>query len=260
MRDPDEGLTPDGMIRTGADSSRVPTLFEPVVAAMIDAFDEVRGATAELHLYGSVATGTARAGISDVDIVAIDVPLDWAGATAARLSTQFASVCRGVEIGVAGHGDYVGEDDQAYGNRVFLRHYCVPLAGPDALRSPASFPGDARAARGFNGDIEIRLARWRHMSADARRVARKTLLAAAGVVSIRTGTWTTDRATAARSWGDFDLSRAAGMEALLGWADGAIAATPRELSTVLAPDGIVAEVADRFARDIGLWQHSNVDL
>ncbi len=43
-------------------------------------------------------------------------------------------------------GKLRAEGDEAYGNRVFLRHYCLPLAGPDRLRGTAAFRADARAA------------------------------------------------------------------------------------------------------------------
>lgn len=231
--------------------------FEPIISAVLSAFDEVADESSELYLYGSVATGTARAGWSDVDLVAIDVGEEWCRETGRRLSDQFAPLCRGVEIGFASRSDYAGDGDEAYGNRVFLRHYCAPLAGRCVVRSPEPFQGDARAARGFNGDIGARLARWRTNGGQTRAVARKTLLAAAGVVSILDGTWTTDRGTAAGRWSEIEPSDERGAAMLAAWADGNgdddEAVTAAELDAALAPDGIVANVTDRFAAAIGLW-------
>lgn len=147
--DPEEGLNPDGTIRTGVRRQRVPAEFEPAVLAVMEAFGELSDECAELHLYGSVATGMAQLGTSDVDLVAIGVAERWAREIGAALSTRFATLCRGVEIGPGRPADFSGEDDAAYGNRVFLRHHCVPLAGPDVLRRVEPFHGDARAARGF---------------------------------------------------------------------------------------------------------------
>lgn len=203
-------------------------------------------------MYGSVACGTASVGNSDVDLAAIGVPSSWAHETGARLSKRFARLCRGVEIGSTSRDSYVGDSNEAYGNRVFLRHYCVPLAGPDAVRRPGGFRGDARPARGFNGDIGLRLAQWR-TSADARRVARKTLFAAAGVVSVRDQTWTTDRDTAACRWAELYPGWTDQAAELLAWANGGRTASAHQLVQALAPDGIVAAVAARFAADIGLW-------
>jgi hypothetical protein len=59
----------------------------------------------------------------------------------------------GVEVAAATSADLAGDTDAACGYRVFLRHYCVHLAGPDPSAGLPAFPADARAARGFNGDI-----------------------------------------------------------------------------------------------------------
>lgn len=254
MRDPREGLNADGTIRTGARRDRVPTAFEPIISAVVEAFGDVADDTAELHVYGSAANGTALPGRSDVDLVAIDVAEDWCRETGRHLSARFSRLCRGVEIEHSGRRDYLGDGDEAYGNRVFLRHYCVPLAGANTVRSPSPFQGDVRAARGFNGDIGLRLAHWRSSGVRARVVARKTLLAAAGVVSVLDGTWTTDRATAASRWVEIAPGHAREVDALIAWTDDDSAATAADVDAVLSPEGIVADVVDRFAATIGLWR------
>ncbi len=106
--DPEEGLAPDGTIRTGARRDRVPAEFEPVLASAVAAFGEVSDKHSELHLYGSVATGTARLGASDVDLLAIGVPAGWARDVSADLSHRFIDVCRGVEIGQGEAADFRG--------------------------------------------------------------------------------------------------------------------------------------------------------
>ena len=252
MLDPREGLTPDGMIRTGVRRERVPAALEPVLADLLDEFDGLRSPAAELHLYGSVATGQARVGASDLDVVLIDGSADWAAAIGEQLSQKHSRLCRGVEIGPARRSDYQGDQDEAYGNRVFLRHYCLPLAGPNAIVETGPFPGDRRAARGFNGDIGRRLQQWRSGGARARAVGRKTLLAAAGVMSVRNRIWTTDRETAARAWAESDPGRRGDIEQLSGWANGS-PARPDELAAAIEPHGIVTGLIDRFADEIGFW-------
>jgi hypothetical protein len=255
MRDPDEGLTADGLICTGVRRDRVPADFEPELASVIDSFDELGDASAELYLYGSVATGMAHVGRSDVDLMAIGVPAAWARGTSARLSARFADLCRGVAIGEAQRADFRGDGDEAYGWRVFLRHYCVPVAGADAVRQAAPFAGDRRAARGLNGDIALHLARWREaQGVDARRVARKALLAAAGVISVHDRTWTTDRSTAAHRWATLEPDRAADMAAMLAWSEDARQASPGDVAVALSPEGIVAAIVDRFGSEVGFWR------
>ena len=249
--DPEEGLNPDGTIRTGVRRKQVPAVFEPVVVAAVEALRELSDEGAELHLYGSVATGMARIRTSDVDMVAIGVSGRRARDIGAALSTRFVDICRGVEIGPGRPTDFCGDDDAAYGNQVFLRHYCVSLAGPDSLRRAEPFQGDVRAARGFNGDIARCLNAWR-AGANPRQVARKTLLAAAGVISVHDKTWTTDRYTAAHRWAEIDPDRSDDMIRLLAWAEGRVVPLAAELDAALEQYGVVQVVVDRFATEVGL--------
>jgi len=256
VADPREGTAADGTIRTGADRGRVPAAFEPILADAIVLAGE-HGAS--LYVYGSVANGTVRPGSSDVDLLSLDLP--DAPAIAHCLSARYARLCRGVEISASKAADLVGDTDSAYGNRAFLRHYCVHLSGPDPSATLSAFPADARAARGFNGDIAWYHRRWRQwldegtVAADVlgTKVARKTLLAVAGLVSVHDRTWTTDRSRAAQRWGEIEPGLAAPLDVLLSWASARRRPSREEVARVLGGDGVVAAVAHRFASLIGLW-------
>jgi len=209
-------MTADGIIVTGAARDRVPRRFEPVLADAVTAVDALDQA-ASLYVYGSVATGQARPGQSDVDLLTVDVPAKATSALAAELTRRHRGVCRAVDIATTASADFGRPTDECYGNRVFLRHYCVHLTGPVQPVEPGGFAADARAARGFNGDIADRAVRWQDaLRADAnwaevaRTIARKTLLAVAGLVSVHDRTWTTDRATAAARWRNSSTALAAG--------------------------------------------------
>jgi Nucleotidyltransferase domain len=262
VADPGEGVAADGTIVTGADRSRVPAAFEPVLA---DATALASACGASLYVYGSVANGTVRPGASDVDLLSVDLP--DAAAAGQRLSARYAGLCRGVEIAAAEAVDLVGDTDACYGFRVFLRHYCVHLAGPDPSTALPAFPADARAARGFNGDIGWHYRRWKQelesgaASADlvGIRAARKTLLAAAGLVSVRDRTWTTDRARAARRLGELKPGLAAPLCGLLSWATAEHRPAREEVWSALACDGIIAAIVERFASLIGLWADDRQD-
>ncbi len=149
MLDPREGIAPDGTIVTGAARSRVPGVFEPLIAAAVEELSA--RSQVSVYLYGSVATGQAQPGRSDVDLLTAGLDRDDARAVATSLSEGFPGLCRGVGIAVADAEDLVGESDEAYGFRVFLRHYCVHLYGPDLGNHLPAFRADAHAARGFNG-------------------------------------------------------------------------------------------------------------
>ncbi len=258
MRDPDEGLSESGMIVTGARRERVPPAFEPVVEAAGDHVRDRGRCRGSLYLYGSVATGAAQVGVADVDLLTVGLARNDAEAIGLELSVAFTGVCRAVEVAVADPHDYVGDGDEEYGNRVFLRHYCVHLAGPDDRVSLPDFPGDARAARGFNGDLARHAQLWREAldrgddaGALGRRIARKTLLAVAGLVSVHDHGWTTDRMLAARRWSEIQPATAAGLRALVRWVDRD--EVPTEAKVRAALDGIVVVTTQSFADSIGLW-------
>jgi len=256
VADPDEGVAADGTIRTGARRGRVPEIFEPVLAEAV-AFAGESGAS--LYVYGSVANGTARPGSSDVDLLSIGLP--GTAIVEQRLSARYADRCRGVEVAAATAADFAGDADAAYGYRVFLRHYCVHLAGPDPSTRLPAFPADARAARGFNGDLGQHLRLWRRaltsgtLAADLLgvRAARKTLLAVAGLVSVRDHTWTTGRSRAVWRWSELEPGLAVQLSQLHSWAERQHDPAREEVERALADDGIVVAIVQRFGSLIGLW-------
>lgn len=249
-------MAADGTIRTGAHRDRVPAAFEPVLA---DAVALICESEASLYVYGSVANGTARPRSSDVDLLSIDVP--DAAMLGRHLSERYADRCRGVEVAAATARDFAGEADAAYGYRVFLRHYCVHLAGPDPSSALPAFPADARAARGFNGDIGQHLLRWRQefesgaVAADLLgiRAARKTLLAVAGLVSVSDHTWTTSRSRAVRRWSELEPGLASQLGRLHSWTKRERYPSREEVERALTGDGIVSAIVTRFDNLIGLW-------
>lgn len=251
MHDPEEGITATGMIRTGVRPREYTQQHQEIIDTLIASV----APDVSVYLYGSVAAGTAVMPTSDIDFLTFGLAADEASDLGRRLSARAATTCRRVAIAPARPGDLHRLDDEGYGLRVFLRHYCVHLAGPphhDAL--PPAFPADQRAARGFNGDIARFAERWRSEleqgsadpSALGTAIARKTLLAVSGLVSIRDGTWTTDRRRAAAQWRTEDPS----VTELLAWLD-TPPSTRAEVRAAL--DGAVAHVVSVFADEIGLW-------
>jgi predicted nucleotidyltransferase len=259
MHDPDEGVRPDGTIVTGARRDRVPVAFEPIVVA---ALDDVRAVDRDvaLYLYGSVATGRAQVGESDVDLLTIGLPAVAAAAMSRDLSSRFISVCRSVEISRANRDDFAGEYDEAYGNRVFLHHYCVKLSGKPRSDLSTNYPADSRAARGFNGDIGMRAQQWRHAlngggdpTTVSYRLARKTLLAVASLVSVHDDTWTTDRIRAARRWAEIDPPTASDMAALVDWTRPSTTRVRSRHHVQRMLAGTITRIVEAFRTRIGLW-------
>jgi len=252
-------MSADGMIVTGACRRRIAPEFQPVIEMAVERVSAL-GQSHSVYLYGSVATGMAQAGKSDVDLVTIGLDSSAAERIGKDLGAEFASLCRSVDIGAAQLSDYGGPGDAAYGNRVFLRHYCVHLAGPDIGLGLFDFRADVAAARGFNGDIGLCADRWRtevlHEPCApllGRRVARKTLLAVAGLVSVHDAIWTTDRVAAAWRWGMLKPSLADSLRELVSWGSAlTTGASPSEVKVAL--DGVVADVVSEFGERIGFWR------
>jgi len=261
MHDPLEGVTSLGTVQTGASRDRVSVLFEPVLDAAVVAV-RIADGDASVYVYGSVATGMAQPGRSDIDLLTVGLPSATAAEVARALSVRFSDLCRAVEVAAAQRSDFSGDSDEAYGGRVFLRHYCVHLVGPDLHSALPDFAADVRAARGFNGDIAQNAQRWRMELDDgcdlaplSRRLARKSLLAVAGLVSVHDNTWTTDRATAAARWAEIEPTLADGLQILLTWSREH--ATHHRESVKAALDGVVAQIVDAFETSIGLWNSEN---
>lgn len=257
VRDPGEGVAADGTITTGVARSRVPPPFEPVLSTAVGVI-AAAGRDVSAYLYGSVATGQARQPRSDVDLLTVGLGPGRAAELGRELSGQFSGLCRGVEIAAATPEDLAGESDGAYGFRVFLRHYCLYLAGPDYRRGLPRFPADARAARGLNADIARHAARWRDALAAGeeprrlgRRLARKTLLAVAGLVSIHDATWTTDRAFAAHRWAEIEPELGSDLRALLAWSDDLVLPGRQAVQHML--DVTTSRITAAFAGTVGLW-------
>ncbi len=93
MRDPGEGVAADGTITTGVARSRVPQPFEAVLSMAVEAIAET-GCDAAAYLYGSVATGQARRGQSDVDLLTVGPGPGLAAELSHELSGQFGHLCQ----------------------------------------------------------------------------------------------------------------------------------------------------------------------
>ena len=90
-----------------------------------------------------------------------------------------------------------------------------------------------------------------HPAVLGRAIARKTLLAVAGLVSVNDRTWTTDRERAAARWSEVDPDRGPGLRQLVAWIDAADDVDRTDLARAL--DTTVTPIVEAFANTIGLW-------
>lgn len=232
-RDPAEGVDADGVIVTGAARERIPPTYRPVVADCTAELQESFGDRLHsLYLYGSVATGQARPGVSDLDLIAVwahDANPAEVHAVEATLSARHAHVVRDVGISSAALVEVLADDRDGLGWRCFLRHYGVWLAGRDLRPQLPPCRASRAVADAFNDDVHALVQRWRtelaqaqdtsEVAAIARAAARKLLLVTATLESVEHGGWTTDRATGARLLARHHPQWAAVAESAIGWCD-----------------------------------------
>jgi uncharacterized protein len=206
VRDPRERVDDDGVIVTGVDADRVPALYDETLDDAVATLSRALGdALHSVYLYGSVATGQASAPSSDVDLVAVlrhPAP-DVVAAAAAALSDRHRHLAREVGIGSVDLATLQRRDRIGHAERCFLKHYTVHLAGPDLRTTYPRCRATPQLAAGFNGDLRVVLdgVRTRLLEVDdelqrgtlAASACRKLLMAAATLLSVREGGWTTDR-------------------------------------------------------------------
>lgn len=255
QHDPLEGLDLSGNIITGADGSRFAEKFLPI----LEAVKERVSPEVSLYVYGSVATGMARERDSDVDIISIGLDSARAEELNAELTEMFAELCRGVEIGPTQLADFEGSREEAQGFRIFLKHYCAHLAGPDISSEFPEHPGGKLAARCFNGDIATHRDEWIRELDDgaepeelARKIARKALLAVAGLVSVHDETWTTNRVSSAQRWAELRPELADDLSEVVLWSDSRFKELSKDSIHVMLT-GCITKIVDDFSERIGLW-------
>ncbi len=97
------------------------------------------------------------------------------------------------------------------------------------------------------------------MAALQRRVARKALLAVAGLVSVHDRTWTSDRSGTACRCAQLHPADAEGLERPSVWAGTSspsaspVTADREALARALGDGDVAAHVVDAFRQDVGLW-------
>ncbi len=239
------------MIRTRATRDAIATIYAPALQAAVEAM----AGPAARYVDGSVATGPAAPPTSDVDLLTVGLPASQAQRLSAERSARFADRCREVSVAPARRQHLEDRSVEGYGLRAFPRHDCVHLAEADPADGLGDCPADARAARGFNGDFGRHRQRWRsaldrdvEVAQLGTRIARKTLLAVACLVSLRDATWSTDPRSCAARWNHLEPDIR--LDTLVAWLD-----TPPGDPGAIAPvlHGPVAAVVQAFESESGVW-------
>lgn len=222
-----KGLDQDGTIAREGSLDRVPPAFGPLVAAararVGGTFDGERLHSA--YLYGSVPRGTARLGVSDLDLLLAlrDEPTDADRADARRVENSLDlgfDAIDGVGILLFSAATLLSELER-HDLGFFVACLCTPLLGDDLGARLPRYRPTALLARETNGDLGPCLPRWRERAAAAttdaerralsRGAARKIVRTGFTLVMPRWGGWTSDLAESAEIFGRYHPGRAAQM-------------------------------------------------
>ncbi|MGW1167529.1 nucleotidyltransferase domain-containing protein [Streptomyces sp. NPDC002550] len=223
------GLDDQGCIAREGSLARVPGVFRPVVAVARDGLLELFGTRLHsAYLYGSIPRGTAREGLSDLDLLVAlrdepaDADRDAVRALGEAVDKEFPQI-DGVGTLLYGR-DRLLSDLERYDLGWFVACLCTPLLGEDLAEYLPRYRPDSLLARETNGDLALWLPRWRKRIADAEDTeeARRPLVRFMSRHLVRTGFtlvmprwngWTSDLHEMAEVCGTYYPERAAQLRA-----------------------------------------------
>ncbi|MBT2478637.1 nucleotidyltransferase domain-containing protein [Streptomyces sp. ISL-94] len=220
------GLDADGYIEREGALGQVQAEFRPVVAAARERIAEAYGRRLHsAYLYGSLPRGTARPGLSDLDLLLAlhrepsEEDRDAAEVLSRGLDEDFPEI-EGAGILLYGKDTLLSEQER-YDLGWFLACLCTPLLGADLAEHLPRYRPDGLLARETNGDLADVLPDWRakvqaaSAPEDYRRLsrafARRLVRAGFTLVMPRWGGWTSDLTESAEIFGAYYPERAAQM-------------------------------------------------
>jgi predicted nucleotidyltransferase len=185
-----------------------------------------------VYLYGSVATGRAAPPASDLDLLVV---LNRGEAEAKiqsfanEISAHHLDLVREVAIATVVLGEIWSNTTDGLGIRCFIKHYCLPLHGPDLRPEIPPCAASPEVAWAFNCNIgdSVESAKSQLAAAKSpaevervcRASARRVTLATTSLVSIVGRTWTTSRDVAAEAMSSLYPQWARATRKALGWCD-----------------------------------------
>lgn len=203
----DDGLDAEGYVRNLGSLSKIPTSLQPAVdQARLKIGEAFQSELHSLYLYGSVASGKAQLGSSDLDLFLVfrESPQAHVQALAtqleAELTQKFLPDLREVGFALASLSEILGGDNQI-GWGFFIKHQCVCLTGEDlAVKFPRYKPTRA-VAYGLNGDLSLEIEKTKNVlqsglpevvNKGMMSISRKMVRTAFCLVIEEANCWTTD--------------------------------------------------------------------
>ncbi|WP_199923481.1 nucleotidyltransferase domain-containing protein [Streptomyces sp. NRRL F-5123] len=188
------GLGPDGTILREGSLARVQPEYVPLLDSVRARVPAVfpGGRLHSAYVYGSIPRGTARTGISDLDLVVVlhqppSAADRAAGDALSRALDREFAVIDGVGLLLFDAGTLLSELER-YDLGFFVACLCTPVLGEDLADSLPRYRPDGLLARETNGDLALALPGWAdRFSAASSGPERRVLCRGAARRVVRTG-------------------------------------------------------------------------
>lgn len=230
------GVDDNGFIVTEVSVDKITpqykTIVDGVLSTIIEKFtSQIDG----IYLYGSVATGKAVEGKSDLDILIVlkEIPDKTLSEDIKSLenilSERYEPMFRGVGLTVTNIAEVTSEKEK-YGYMCYIKHLCVCVYGSDITKDIPSFKPSKEVAKGFNGDISEVLKSYKdkiekvtselELKKLSQEVSKKIIRTGFSLVMPRSGSWSTDLQSSFDTFIYYYPEKAEDMGVALGWASG----------------------------------------
>ena len=230
------GVDKNGAIITEVSLDKVTEQFKPIVDDVLTTV--VKDFSSELesvYLYGSIATGKAIEGKSDLDILIVlkEKASKELGAEISalenRLTEKYASMLRGVGLAVT-NIDEVKSETEASGLMCFIKHLCVCIYGNDLARNVSAFKPTKEVANGFSSDFSDKLEAFKkklatttlsedEMKTQSQAFAKRMIRTSFSLVIPRSQSWTTDLKKSTDTFSYYYPEKAKEIRVALQWSE-----------------------------------------
>lgn len=157
------GVDKNGFIITKVSVKNISPIYKPVIAYVLDTIvSKYAKDIKSIYLYGSVATGKAIKGKSDLDILLVFKenpnlkPTKNMKTLEKKLSKKYIVILRSIGLAITSIQE-VKSAKEKYGLLCYIKHLCVCIYGNDITRDISKFKPTKAVAKGFNGDIAEKL-------------------------------------------------------------------------------------------------------
>ncbi|MDQ5912537.1 MAG: uncharacterized protein QG568_752 [Patescibacteria group bacterium] len=230
------GVDNNGIIVTEVSADKVTSQYKPIVSEVLNSIvKELASQLDGVYMYGSVATGKAVEGKSDLDILLVlkDAPNNELSEKISilekSLSEKYEPKLRGVGLTVTNVGEVTSEKEK-YGYMCYIKHLCVCIYGNDVTKDVPAFHPSKEVAKGFNGDIGERLEFYKdkieketselELKKLSQEVSKKIVRTGFSLVMPRSGSWSTDLQSSFDIFAYYYPERTSEMKTALDWARG----------------------------------------